>query len=94
MDVENDTEENALTDDRKIELNSRLDGRLPNVQEDCLYNLKRLAEITLAYFNYQDTRKNTDEVSRIIQMVRNISQKCAFKSACSRLTLLDVRCKS
>lgn len=67
-------------DDRKIELNSRLDGRLPNVQEDCLYNLKRLAEITLAYFNYQDIRENTDEVSKLIKIPKACSQKCTSNS--------------
>ncbi|XKL68928.1 hypothetical protein PGB90_006697 [Kerria lacca] len=58
IDVQDKAESKLLYSTERInELNKKLDSRLSDIQEDCLYNLKRLAEITLAYFNYQDNRK-------------------------------------
>ncbi|XP_065218376.1 transcriptional repressor scratch 2-like isoform X2 [Planococcus citri] len=50
---ENEKARESVTE-TNINLNKYLDSKLNDYQDDYLYNLKRLAEITLAYFNTQD----------------------------------------
>lgn len=48
--------------DRNNNSDKYLDSKLSDYQDDYLYNLKRLAEITLAYFNNED---NNSRVRRV-----------------------------
>ncbi len=50
------------TKDGQMHNPNKLDARLLEFHDDTLYNLRRLAEITLAYFNYQDNRKGSTKV--------------------------------